>query len=69
MDKKKDIKRKERPSNCESCAYYMYDDEYECYVCDVNLDEDEMARFMSDKYYNCPYYKYGDEYSVVRKQM
>lgn len=66
-----DKKRKERAAatGCDSCAYYMYDDEYECYVCDVNLDEDEMARFMSDTFYNCPYYKYGDEYSVVRKQM
>lgn len=62
-------KEKKRQSNCDSCAYYMYDEEYECYVCDVNLDEDEMARFMSDTYYNCPYYKYGDEYSVVRKQI
>lgn len=58
--------KKERQSCCESCAYFMYDDEYECYV---NLDEDEMSRFMSDSFFNCPYYKYGDEYSVVRKQM
>lgn len=61
--------KKQRQSSCDSCAYYMYDDDYECYVCDVNLDEDEMSRFMSDTFYNCPYYKYGDEYSVVRKQM
>ena len=67
MEKKK--KDKTASSNCDSCAYYMYDEEYECYVCDVNLDEDEMARFMSDTFYNCPYYKYGDEYSGVRKQM
>lgn len=60
---------KEIQSSCDSCAYFMYDDEYEYYVCDVNFEEDEMARLMSDKYYNCPYYKYGDEYSVVRKQM
>ena len=54
---------------CESCAYFDYDEEYDEYYCTVNLDEDEMARFMSDTFYNCPYYKYGDEYSVVRKQM
>ena len=42
-------KKKERQSSCDSCAYYMYDDEYECYVCDVNLDEDEMSRFISDR--------------------
>ena len=55
-------------SNCETCINYYYDDEYECYTCDMNLDEDEMARFMEDTYYNCPYYRLGDEYSVVRKQ-
>ena len=29
-------------SNCECCSNYIYDEDYECYVCDVNLDEDEM---------------------------
>ena len=56
-------------TNCEECANYIYDDECECYCCDINLDEDEMYKFMSGTFYNCPYYKYGDEYSVVRKQM
>ena len=35
----------------------------------MDLDEDELVRFMEDRYYNCPYYRLGDEYSVVRKQM
>lgn len=61
--------KKEIQTNCDSCAYLIYDEEYEEYVCDVNLDEDEIARLYSDSHYNCPYYKYGDEYSVVRKQM
>ena len=26
---------------CEKCMYYDYDDEYECYTCLMNLDEDE----------------------------
>ncbi len=56
-------------SNCDTCAFFEYDDDYECYTCTVNLDEDEMAKFLQDTYYNCPYYKYGDEYSIVRKQM
>lgn len=56
-------------SNCDSCMYFEYDDEYECYVCQMNLDEDEMVKFMSDRFYDCPYYRYGDEYSIVRKQM
>lgn len=67
MDKKK--KEKVIQSNCDTCAYNVYDEEYECYVCDVNMDEDDMCRVMSDKHYNCPYYKNGDEYAVVRHQM
>lgn len=53
---------------CETCAYYTYDDEYEEYICDINIDEDEMMRIMSSKYKKCPYFKDGDEYKVVRKQ-
>lgn len=67
MEKKK--KEKKQQSNCDTCAYLVYDEEYEDYVCDVNLDEDEMSRLLSDAHYSCPYYKYGDEYSVVRRQM
>lgn len=54
---------------CETCAYYIYDEDYECYTCDRDLDEDEMVRFLSDSRFVCPYYRCGDEYLVVRKQM
>lgn len=56
-------------TNCDSCVNYVYDEDYECYCCLVNLDEDEMSRFMSDKFYACPYYRLDDEYGVVRRQM
>ena len=56
-------------SNCGSCVYFEYDEDYECYISTMDLDEDEMARFMQDTYNDCPYYKYGDEYTIVRKQM
>ncbi|MDY4670446.1 MAG: DUF6472 family protein [Oliverpabstia sp.] len=56
-------------SNCETCSNYVFDEECECYCCDVNLDEDEMYRFMSNSFFNCPYYRLDDEYRVVRKQM
>lgn len=49
--------------------YYDYDEDYECYTCEVSLDEDEMVKFIQDKFYNCPYYRAGDEYLIVRKQM
>lgn len=56
-------------SSCESCMYYEYDEDYECYSCSMDLDEDEMVRFLQDQFFNCPYYRQGDEYLVVRKQM
>ncbi|KLU71880.1 MAG: hypothetical protein RHS_2223 [Robinsoniella sp. RHS] len=48
---------------------YAYDDDYECYICEVNLDEDEMGQFMRNTFTNCPYFQFNDEYKVVRKQM
>ena len=56
-------------TRCEECAYFVYDDEYEEYLCEIDLDEDEVARFYSDSHYNCPNYRNGDEYKVVRHQM
>lgn len=54
---------------CDSCTNYVYDEEYEYYVCEVNLDEDEMGSFLRGTIKNCPYYRREDEYAVVRKQM
>ena len=48
-------------SNCESCAHYEYDEDYECFTCQMALDEDELYRFVTNTYYDCPYYSYGDE--------
>lgn len=55
-------------NTCEMCTYYKYDEDWECYVCLVNLDEDEMMRFLSNKKFECPYFKADDEYAIVRKQ-
>ena len=57
-----------RKTCCEECAYFAYDEEYESYFCEINLDEDEMLRFMEGAFDNCPYYRSGDEYEIVRKQ-
>ncbi|MDD3205603.1 MAG: DUF6472 family protein [Lachnospiraceae bacterium] len=56
-------------SSCDSCSNYVYDEEGEYYVCGVDLDEDEMQRFLSDTMQSCPYYQLDDEYAIVRKQM
>ena len=54
---------------CEYCVNYEYDEEWECYTCVQDLDEDEMARFLQDAFSDCPYFRMGDEYQIVRKQM
>lgn len=59
----------EKLTNCETCTYYLYDEDLDCYVCQMNLDEDEMERFLSGSFYNCPYYQLDDEYGIVRKQI
>ena len=54
---------------CENCMFFAYDEEYVEYECQVYLDEDELARFMTTSFKCCPYYQGGDEYKIVRKQM
>lgn len=56
-------------ASCDSCAYLVFDEDYEDYICDINMDEDDYSRLMENHFRECPYYKNGDEYAVVRKQM
>ena len=56
-------------ANCDSCVYNVYDDDDECYYCEVDMDEDDAARLMQGHYKECPYYQNDDEYAVVRHQM
>ena len=69
MTKKDSKQKKVQITNCETCAFYTYDEEYGYYVCEADLDEDEMLKFLSSTFDACPYYRSGDEYSVVRHQM
>ena len=55
-------------ANCEYCMNYYYDEEYECMCCAINLDQDELASFMADRFDDCPYFRMGDESTIVRKQ-
>ena len=57
-----------KKTECESCDNYAYDEESDCMYCEINLDEDEMQRFLQGQTYNCPYYDFYDEYGIVRKQ-
>lgn len=56
-------------TSCDTCSNYIYDEDTGEYFCDVNLDEDEMYRFLGDTFYQCPYYRLDDEYRIVRHQM
>lgn len=55
-------------NGCESCSNYVYNEDYDCYECLVNLDEDEFAKFLTGTMSSCPFYKDDDEYKIVRKQ-
>ena len=55
---------------CRTCAYLIYDEDYEEYVCDCQMDEDDYYRLMTGgQRTSCPYFRDGDEYKVVRHQM
>lgn len=54
--------------SCDTCAFLIYDEDYESYICDIDMDEDDYGRLMEDSHAICPYYRNGDEYAVVRHQ-
>ena len=60
---------KKQFGSCESCVFYDYDEDYEAYVCTVNLDQDEMEGFVTGRARSCPYYRFYDEYKSVHKQI
>lgn len=65
----KTVKSKKNTStDCTTCTNFVYDEDYEDYICLVNLDEDDYYRLMNSTHYVCPYYRLDDEYGVVRKQ-
>ena len=48
-------------TNCESCANYVYDEESDCYCCEVDLDEDEIAEYISEHFEGNCLIAVGDE--------
>ena len=54
---------------CETCVWYVYDEDYDDYICDMDLDEDEMSAFLRGSDFSCGFYQLDDEYAIVRKQM
>ena len=55
--------------DCDTCAYYEYDEDWESWLCSADVDEDEAVRIMTGQYKGCPFYRNGDEYAVVRHQI
>ncbi len=55
-------------NNCEYCSNYIYDEFTGTSYCNISLDEDEMAKYITNSYYNCPYFFLNNEYEIVKKQ-
>ena len=55
-------------TNCEECVHYSYDEEWDTYYCTMDLDEDEMERFLRSANRDCPFYRRGDDYMTARRQ-
>lgn len=55
-------------SECDTCWYFDYDEEYDEYYCMKDLDEDEVYRFLRSENARCPYYRQGDDYTLARRQ-
>ena len=55
-------------NRCDECLNYVYDDDEGYYYCAVDMDEDDMERFLTSKTRDCPYYRYNDDYELSRKQ-
>ena len=56
-------------ADCETCAYFEYDENDEEYYCSADMDEDEVAGLYGRSFKQCRYYRNGDEYAVVKHQI
>jgi hypothetical protein len=55
-------------SSCDTCTYFVFDEDYDGYVCLADMDEDDYIRFQGLKDKGCPFYRLDDEYKIVRRQ-
>ena len=56
------------PTQCDTCWYYDYDEEYDEYYCMMDLDEDEVYHIFVSQSQRCPFYRQGDDYTLARRQ-
>lgn len=55
-------------ANCEECVHYDYDEEMDACYCTMDLDEDEMERFLRSANDSCPFYRRGGDYQTALRQ-
>lgn len=55
-------------TECDTCWYFDYDEEYDEYACMMDLDEDEVYRILTSGQGRCPFYRQGDDYTLARRQ-
>ena len=67
-ERTKQMKKQGPLTSCDTCGNYVYDDDYGYYLCEADLDEDEMERFLRSANDSCPFYRPGDEYRTARRQ-
>jgi hypothetical protein len=58
-----------KKNQCDYCLYLAYDEDTDEYYCQLNLDQDEVAKLTFSTYSNCQYFRMGDDYTIVRKQI
>lgn len=54
--------------NCVECVHFDYDEETDSNFCNMDLDEDEMERFLRADARACPFYRRGGDYETARRQ-
>ncbi len=54
--------------NCEDCMNFVYDEEFEEYMCIIDMDQDEIGEIMQNPARKCPFFRFGDDYTIVKKQ-
>lgn len=55
-------------AKCDSCMFCNFDEEYGDYVCDADMDEDDMVRFLEGRTAECPFWRPGDDYRTALRQ-
>lgn len=55
-------------TQCETCWYYDYDEEYDEYYCMMDMDEDEYGHTALSPSSQCIHYREGNDYTLARRQ-